>query len=152
MANADAVVGMLFARVRILAPQAHSVLLAPLHAEEADRDLARIFCQTTREHGLEARLIDLVGLGPAVERTGSPSARDFSGPEEARTFLQQFAGISVIRGRGLLDDPATLFAAAAADATVLLVTRSQTSRSDLAQARLELERSQATLVGTVLLG
>jgi hypothetical protein len=60
--------------------------------------------------------------------------------------------LTLMCGSGVLDDAATLLSAAAVDGVILACVAGTSTRADLAEARLELERAGARLLGAVLVG
>ena len=108
--------------------------------------------------GLHERGVDTVlylpGPVPPADPEGPDwrtySARDVGTPQLARALLASPAKLTVAAAPDVLREPAAVFLAAAADATLLVAERGRTTRSDLKRAALELETAGARLTGAVL--
>jgi hypothetical protein len=71
-------------------------------------------------------------------------------PALARALFAAPGKVTVVAAPGVLEDPTSLFLAAAADAVLLVVEARQTTRADLRRARLEIETAGGRLVGAIL--
>lgn len=148
--------GMLFARLQLMAPGARSILLvAPRHEVDV-RGTSRQFAAAIAAGGHPVRLIDLAGPDPGDVPPGveeAPVTPDMiTDPGAAALALRAGAAYTVISGRGLLEDAPTLLMAAAADAVVVAARAGRSYRADLAEVRLEVERAGGRLIGAILLG
>ncbi len=126
---------MLGARLAVLASDARSVLLAGATSDVPTDGLARAVVTALGETGRGARAVDLAD-NPDLAAGGSSAS-------PAST-------VTVIAGRGLLDDPATLLTARRVDAIVVVVRRGRTTRRDLQEVRRELMEVGAPLVGSIV--
>lgn len=117
---------ILFARLHVLAPAARVILIAPVRSSTPAADVAENIAGAVQATDQPVRLVDVGG--------------------EA----EPFPGYTIVRGRGILDDPQTVLSSAAADAVVLVAEKEVTTRGDLAAARLQIESEGGSLVGAVL--
>jgi hypothetical protein len=117
---------MLFARLHVLAPDARVILIAAVRSSLGIAAVAD-------------------AIGAAVQAVEQPvRVVDVGGEAEP------FPGYTIVRGRGILDDPQTVLSSAAADAVVLVAQPGATLRTDLEAARLQIESEGGSLIGAVL--
>lgn len=160
---------MLFARLEVTVPQARSFLVAAPRSTIDVTDIAADLAYVAGRAGFESRLVDLTGHqrtadastasvpatvddqveGELVE-LDEPASSEMGRVERLRQLLAAYEGYTVMAGGGVLDDPGTMLAAAAVDGVVLVVRRGRTSRTDLEQSRIEIERAGGRIVGAVL--
>jgi len=135
---ADETARLLFARLQIVQPNAHSLLLAwTTDADRAARvSIAALLADAYRGAGRETALIELGDELLTVDDMRAALAR---------------SPFTIVQGAGLADSPATIVAARAVDAVVILVRRGRTKRSTLAALRSELVAAGVSIAGAVLL-
>jgi hypothetical protein len=133
--------GMLFARLQIRAPQARVLLVAPPRSVGDVSGIANQLVEAIERAGEDARLVDVRSEGGV----GAPSELPSLG--RLRERLTGAPGFTVALGSGILDDPASLLAAAVADGVVVVALAGRTTRADLAEARQEIERAGGSLLG-----
>lgn len=117
---------ILFARLHVMAPAARVILIASVRSSTPAADVAETIAGAVQAADQPVRLVDVGG--------------------EA----EPFPGYTIVRGRGILDDPQTVLSSAAADAVVVVAEKDVTTRRDLEAARLQIESEGGSLVGAVL--
>lgn len=117
---------ILFARLHVLAPDARVILIAAVRSSTVAADVAETIAGAIQATDQPVRLVDVGG--------------------EA----EPFPGYTVVRGRGILDDPQTVLSSAAADAVILVAEKEVTTRGDLDAARLQIQSEGGALIGAVL--
>jgi hypothetical protein len=168
--NTGSSLDVLIAQIQIkLEGLGNLVVTSPLSKSDADLVAERIVAGF-RARGILAGLYLCVSPNPSgtsvpdnpanAHEVGEEldlSPRTFSAaqagtPQLARSMLASHGTVTVASAPGILQEPSSLFLAAAADAVLLVVQARHTTRSDLKRARLELETAGARLVGAVLSG
>lgn len=117
---------ILFARLHVLAPDARVILIASARSATTAADVAQSVAGAVQSANQPVRLVD---VGHEAE---------------------PFPGYTIVRGRGILDDPQTVLSSAAADAVVLVAETEETLKSDLEAARLQIDSEGGSLIGAVL--
>jgi hypothetical protein len=117
---------ILFARLHVLAPDARVIVVCAARSSLSVSDVAD-------------------DIAEAVKAAGQPVRRVDAGGE-----AEEFPGYTIVRARGILDDPQTVLSSAAADAVVLVAQEGVTMRRDLDAARLQIAAEGGSLVGAVL--
>jgi uncharacterized NAD-dependent epimerase/dehydratase family protein len=117
---------LLFARLHVLAPDARVILIASVRSTVGISLVAESIAAAVGAANQPVRLVDAGG--------------------EA----DPFPGYTIIRGRGVLDDPQTVLSSAAADAVLLVAQPGHTIRADLEAARLQIQAEGGSLIGAIL--
>jgi hypothetical protein len=146
---------MVFARLQLLAPSARSLVVAGARSSPDTRAFADRLARTIAEAGHKVRWLDVAGAAASVPVAGGieqlpPPVAQMGDAQIARGVLDAGDGFTVICGGGVLDSAATLLLTSGADGVILVVRLGKTERSDLAEARAEIDRAGGHLLGAVL--
>jgi hypothetical protein len=132
---------LLYARLEVMFPAAKAILVADatgdVDCEGVARNLTRFLC----DRGRKARVLEVKS-----QATGQSG-----GVEDWRSLFAGFDGYTVVVGEGVLNDPATILAATACDAVVIVCRRGRTARADLERTRSRLDEAGARLAAGFLL-
>lgn len=146
---------MLLARLDLLQHDLRAVLVAAPRSNVDCLAPARDVARGATRLGRKARLVHLSGgpkssPDPEVPEE-SMRVEDIRDPEKARIWIEAFDGLSVVVGRGLLDDAATLLSVRCVQGVVVAARVGKTMRSDLREMRIQIEQAGGKVVGAIQL-
>lgn len=147
---------MLFARLQTTAPTARSYLVTGARSEPDAGSTAGNLAEAIVATGHRVRWFS---LAQPSDGESPPSGADelslleteLGDVQRARSALESSTVYTVICGAGILDSPRTLLLSGAVDGVVVVVDQGRTLRSDLEQARDDVERGGGRLLGAVVL-
>lgn len=147
---------MLFARLQLLAPEARTVLLAAPRGSPQSEKYGRSLVLAAIAAGSAARLLVIGPQSEAVVREDDKMIvlppETLGTPDAARQHIAASNGeLTVVAGRGLLDDPSTFIASSVVDAVIVVIERTRDRRVDLSRVREQVGGAGGTIVGSILI-
>jgi hypothetical protein len=146
---------LLFARLQLRVPAARSILFASPRNDVDTSALADEVAGAIIATGSRARVLHAEG-GATGHHEGGPERMEVLESEltdldRARRALQWPVGFTVASAPGVLENSTAIVLSAAVDVVVLVAKRGKTVRSDLVQAREDIEGAGGSVAGSVLL-
>lgn len=141
---------ILYARLRALHSNIHSVLIAAPNASDLVADAASRLAEAAERAGEVAEYVNLLEFKKVSGNSSSSTQSAWSRSDISQRIGDQ-SGLLVLYGGGLLDAPAAVLAASEADGVLMAALRGRTTREELLRARLLSDQAGGRLIASILL-